>query len=321
MRAALYDPTASPPSIRFIDVDDRALGPNEARIDVRAVAMDALWLAGDPNPAIPGRVFAGEVVEVGAAVTRVAVGDRVTAISRDGGLSERAVAAEHGLHLLPSASTFVDGVAAFEGIVATFVISDLVDALPVAADAAIVAVHHAGDCFGSVIAGLLRFEGIASIGVAAHPMEAEHHVRLGYRSGADLGEGSFAAGVLRHADGRGVHGLIDHVGSLTLDDASAVIHPGGCFLRCSPHHSALPPSSQDARTRLAADGVVVLEFDLSARLARRADEIETLGSGILRALRHGDIVIPTVEVPFAEVTELPALLRTRAVVGRVVVTR
>lgn len=69
--------------LELMNVDEPALGPNDVRVQVRAAALNArdLMLADTPSATrpslVPGSDAAGEVLEVGAAVTGLLPGDRV----------------------------------------------------------------------------------------------------------------------------------------------------------------------------------------------------------------------------------------------------
>ncbi len=84
---ALFKPAASP-GLELVDRPEPAIGPSDVLIrvlrtgicgtDLHIEAWDA-WAAGAVTaPLVPGHEFCGEVVEVGADVQDVAVGDRVS---------------------------------------------------------------------------------------------------------------------------------------------------------------------------------------------------------------------------------------------------
>src|SRR5262245_46229243 len=91
-------PSAEPPEFapRLIDLPDLVPGPGEILIAARATAInraDVLQLRGQypPPPGeslVPGLEAAGEVVGIGAGVTRWRLGDRVTALLAGGGQAE-----------------------------------------------------------------------------------------------------------------------------------------------------------------------------------------------------------------------------------------
>jgi alcohol dehydrogenase len=83
MRALFVDAFGAPPVVR--DVPEPSCPPDGMVIEVRATGLCRsdwhAWAGHDPDvalPHVPGHEFAGVVHEVGADVTRVQIGDRVT---------------------------------------------------------------------------------------------------------------------------------------------------------------------------------------------------------------------------------------------------
>jgi alcohol dehydrogenase (NADP+) len=71
-------------ALAALDIERRAVGPNDVRIDIKFCGIchsDIHFTRGEwgevPYPAVPGHEIAGVVAEVGADVTRFAPGDRV----------------------------------------------------------------------------------------------------------------------------------------------------------------------------------------------------------------------------------------------------
>jgi NADPH:quinone reductase len=95
MKAAVYYETGAPQVFRYETVPDPECPANGVVIDVAAVSIeggDVLNRAGGMlarKPHIVGYQAAGTVREVGAAVTRFAVGDRVVTVAPDGSHAER----------------------------------------------------------------------------------------------------------------------------------------------------------------------------------------------------------------------------------------
>jgi NADPH:quinone reductase-like Zn-dependent oxidoreductase len=85
MRAYEIQPREGFEAITAVDRAPAQLGPNDVRVRVRAVSLNFRDLGVVKGarkrkaPVIPASDGAGEVIEVGSAVTRVAVGDRVAA--------------------------------------------------------------------------------------------------------------------------------------------------------------------------------------------------------------------------------------------------
>src|SRR5258707_6440331 len=93
MKAILCREWGGPEGLRFEEVAPAPLAPTQARIRVRAAGLnfaDSLMIAGKYQvkpefPFTPGMEVAGEIAEVGAAVTGLKAGQRVMATARGGG--------------------------------------------------------------------------------------------------------------------------------------------------------------------------------------------------------------------------------------------
>ena len=98
-------------------LEARALAADDVRIAVRAAGVnfpDLLMTRGgyqlrpDP-PFVPGMEIAGDVIEVGAAVTYFAPGDRVMAQLRLTGFAEQAIATRNSVWPLPDTLSYEEG--------------------------------------------------------------------------------------------------------------------------------------------------------------------------------------------------------------------
>ena len=109
MRAAVCRAYGPPSSVVVDEIDAPPLGAGDVRVRVRAAAVnfpDVLIVANEyqvsvPPPFVPGSELAGEVVELGAGVTGVAVGDRVLGTTMVGAFAEEAVLAAGSLTPIP----------------------------------------------------------------------------------------------------------------------------------------------------------------------------------------------------------------------------
>jgi NADPH:quinone reductase-like Zn-dependent oxidoreductase len=94
-------------------------GPGSVRIAVHAAGVNfadtmarvGLYREAPPVPCVLGYEVAGEVVERGAGVRGVAVGDRVMAGTRFGGYAEEVTVPEHDAVPLPATLSFAEGAA------------------------------------------------------------------------------------------------------------------------------------------------------------------------------------------------------------------
>jgi len=114
MRAVLCTRYGGPDDLILGEAEPPALGPGQARVRVRAAAVnfaDTLLIAGKYQekpefPFSPGLELAGEIVDVADGVEAVAPGDRVMATVTYGGFAEQAAVAEQDLYRIPDSMDF-----------------------------------------------------------------------------------------------------------------------------------------------------------------------------------------------------------------------
>jgi NADPH2:quinone reductase len=120
VKAIICEQWGPPSSLRWAEIPHRSLEPGQVRIRVRASGInfaDILMVGGTYQekpafPFTPGLESAGEVTEVSAGVTNVAVGDRVMAVSRyGGGYTEELVVDARAVVPIPDSMDFASAAA------------------------------------------------------------------------------------------------------------------------------------------------------------------------------------------------------------------
>ena len=117
MRAALCKEFGTPPTLVVDNIDVPALGKGEVRIEVHACGVnfaDVLIVQGKyqvkpPLPFVPGGEVAGVVSEVAPDVTSVELGQRVLAMSSQGGFAEEVVVPSQRVLGIPDGMDFKTG--------------------------------------------------------------------------------------------------------------------------------------------------------------------------------------------------------------------
>ncbi len=135
MRALVVEDFAPFETHEIRALPDPAPGPGEVIIDARAMGLNfphLLMVEGNyqhkpARPFIPGFDAAGVVRDIGAGVTRVAVGERVLTSLRHGAFATMVTAPEQDVWRMPEAMSFEDG-AAFGLVYLTAYISLIVNA-------------------------------------------------------------------------------------------------------------------------------------------------------------------------------------------------
>ncbi len=112
MKAIVCRQWGGPDRLRLEDVASPVLGPQQVRLRVHAAGLnfaDTLMIAGTYQvrpefPFTPGIEVAGEIVEIGAGVTTLGIGQRVFAYLRwGGGYAEEAIAPANAVVAIPDA--------------------------------------------------------------------------------------------------------------------------------------------------------------------------------------------------------------------------
>jgi len=116
MRAVLCKEWGGPEKLVVEDVPSPQIRPGTVKLAVHAAGinfLDTLIIAGQyqvkpPLPFTPGAEAAGIVTEVGAGVSGAKVGDRVMAMTENGGYAEEAVVAADHIFPIPDKMNFVE---------------------------------------------------------------------------------------------------------------------------------------------------------------------------------------------------------------------
>lgn len=119
MRAILCHELTGPDALRLEEVPEPRPGPGQVRIQVRACGVnfaDSLITRGQyqkqPRPPFsPGFEVSGEVLELGAGVSGISIGDRVIAMTPHGGYAEQVVADINRCVPMPAAMSWEHGAA------------------------------------------------------------------------------------------------------------------------------------------------------------------------------------------------------------------
>lgn len=224
-----------PESLRLEEIDRMALKPGEVRVAIRAAGInfpDILMCAGEYQlkpelPFIPGMEAAGEIIELGADVTGVKLGDRVIVKLRFGGYAEEVVTAASQLTPAPAnfdfaeAATYLAGHGtAWHGLVERGQLQP----------GEVLLVHGAGGGVGLAAVEVGKYLGATVIAAAS----SEEKLAVARQRGADHGilysAEPFRDAVKRITDGRGADVVFDPVGGQIFEDSVRCINWGARLL-------------------------------------------------------------------------------------------
>jgi len=264
MKAIVYSEHGGPEVLRYTEVADPQIGPNEVLVRVRACALNHLdlWLRKGipgmpiPLPHIPGSDIAGEVAKIGGTVTNTQVGARVLlqpGIS-DGACAQCLAGRDN---MCRSYTLFGQGV---DGGCAEYVKSPAVNVLPIPAAlsfeqaAAVplvfltawhmlfgrahlqagetVLVLGAGSGVGSAAIQLAKNAGARVIATAGSEAKLAKAKELGADDVIDHSKQKISTEVKRITQRRGVDVVFEHVGVATWDDSVYSLAPGGRLVTC-----------------------------------------------------------------------------------------
>ena len=220
-------------SLAFKDVELPALGADEVRVRVRAASVnfpDLLMTDGKyqfkPEPPyIVGGELAGEVIAVGAGVTRFKVGDRVLGGGLTGAFAEEVQRPELQLRALPDGADFATG-AAFTAAYITAYVS-LVRRAEIAAGEWLL-VHGAAGGVGLAAVDLGRMLGARVIATASS--EEKRTFLKSYGADHVLPSHGFREKVKELTGGEGANVIYDPVGGDVFDESVRCIAFDGRLL-------------------------------------------------------------------------------------------
>ncbi len=239
----------------------RACGLNHLDVDCRAgVSRLPLVL-----PHTLGREIAGEVVALGPGVDSVRVGDRVLAhiapacgrcgaclagrdnlcqtpnlpgIHRPGGYAELAVVSAWGIEAIPPQLSFQEAAAvpiAFGTAWHMLITRGRLRA------GETVLIQAAGSTIGSAAIQVARLAGARVLTTAGSDAKLSKAKALGAHEAINYREEDLVAAVRKHADGRGVDLIFEHIGGEVFTKSLACLVPGGRMAVCGAHAGEVVP--------------------------------------------------------------------------------
>lgn len=319
MRAVLIHPDPAGATLAVGEAPDPTLPAGGVRIGVRAGSVnyvDQFVPTGgygtppaDGSAWVAGLDAAGEVLEVGADVHDVRVGDRVMTMTA-GGLAEQVVVDARNVVPIPDGWTDEEGAAAIIGLLTE---CDALGAAPfVPGDEVMITGATSG--IGLQGVQLARALGAGRVLAVARSDRADDVLRT---LGADVvlhsSGGGLAEAVLEATGGHGVDVTIDHVGGPWFPEIVAAAAVRGRIVNVGRVAGTEATVDLEAfsRNRLAFRGVTFR--------TRTSDEL----AAMFAAVRGLDLthLRPTIDrvVPWEETQDAQGLLATGTVVGKVVI--
>lgn len=232
MKAIRIDRWTDTDTLCASDVPDPDLPADGVLIRTRAASVShslALLIAGRYQrrpelPFVPGNTVAGEVIALGARVTRWAVGDRVLATLEQGGLAERAVAHEDNVYGIPDSMPFAEATtlnASYNSVAAALTWPHLLD---VQAGQSLLITGAAGNV-GIAAIQIGRLLGARVVAAASTTDKRERTLREGAHHAVAAEPATLRDAV--HAACGGVDRALDPVGGDVFDQVLRSLRPEG----------------------------------------------------------------------------------------------
>ena len=321
MKAAVYYETGGPDVFRYEDVADPTVGDHDILVAVEAVSIeggDTLnRLGGELNasPHVVGYQCAGTVVEVGPAVTKFAVGDRVVTVGIDGSHAALRAAHESFAWKVP------DGLATAEAAcvpVAFGTADDCLFEFGHLAAGETVLIHAGASGVGIAGIQLAKRAGARVFATASSDAKLERLRELGLDEGINYATGDFVAEARRLTDGRGVDVVVDSVGATTLQGSIAALGYRG---RCVSVGDAGRAAAQQLDiSGMRPSNQTFSGYFMGAELLLNPRTFEMI-AGHLASIEKGELkVVIDRSYPLAEAASAHAYIESRQAFGRVLLT-
>lgn len=306
------------------DAPTPQLGVGEVRIGVRATAVNRADLAQrsgsyPPPPGasdILGLECAGEVLEVGEGVTRVAPGDQVCALLAGGGYAQQVVVPAGQVLKVPDGFDAVRA-AALPEVFATAYLNLYMEARLSRGER--VLLHAGASGVGTAAIQLCRAFHNPCVVTAGGQDKIERCVALGAAGGADRHAGGFQDMVKAWTDGAGVDVILDPVGASYLEENVRCLSPGGRLVLIGLMGGA---TAEVNLGLLMIKRLRLIGSTLRARpISEKAAVMDQLRDRVWPLLAAGDIE-PIIEavIPIAEAGRAHTLVAGNETVGKVVLT-
>ncbi len=206
--------------LRPADVDRPAVAADGVLVQVEYAGVNYLdiqvrrGLFGIPTPFTAGFEGAGTIVEVGADVAALEVGQRVVWSNVLGSYAQyAAVPATHAVPIPDGISSAVAAAAQVQGITAQYLSTDV---YPIAAGDTVV-VHAAAGGVGQLLTQLAKARGARVIATVSS--EAKAHFARALGADEVVGYDDLAVRALELTDGAGVAAVFDGVGAATYEQS------------------------------------------------------------------------------------------------------
>lgn len=324
MKAVRLHRFGGPEVLQLDDLPTPEPGPGQVLVRSHAIGVgtaDQLVRTGrypwqQEVPTIPGLEMAGEVVEVGAGVERLRVGDRVavSAVLRRSCYAEYVVEEEQWVYPIPGGVDFDTAAALFNYRTAHHAV---VSACRPRADDTIAIVGAAGGVGGAMVE-IAKEIGATTIAVVRGPEKSDHVRRLGVDHVIDTRAEDLATGIMKATDHRGVDFLLDPVAGPEFPKQLHLLAPLGTLMLYGIIDGWPPDDVYRTQRELLDVSPAVRGFSMHA-YDHRPDVAEADTAHLLGLMADGRITPPIhARLPLVQASEAHAMLEDGKVLGKIV---
>ena len=318
MKAAVQHEAGGPEVLHYEDIPDPAIQPDQVLVRVEAISIEG----GDPlhrahdnisGPHVVGYQCAGTVIETGAAVAGLKVGERVVTVGLDGSHAELRAVPEAFCWTLPDELSTEDAAC----IPVPFgTADDCLFEFGRLTAGEVVLVHAGAGGVGIPAIQLAKQAGALVLATASRDDKLARLAELGLDHGINYREGDFVAEVRRLTDGRGADVILESVGGDNLQRSlQCLAYRGRCVSfgdagrgsELRPDISSLRPQNQ-----------TLVGYFLGAELFFRSERARPMIERLIGEVAAGRLrVVIDSRYPLAEAAAGHARAESREAFGRV----
>ena len=321
MKAAVIHENGGPEVLRYEEVPDPECPDGCVVIDVEAISIeggDLLARASSPPPSVQhvvGYLAAGAVVEVGAGVDDLAVGDRVVTLNMAGSHASR--------RAVPAISTWPipEGLDAASAACVPVAFGTAEECLFTAANlesGQTVLIQAGAGGVGMAAIQLAKQAGATVISTASSDEKLERLKELGLDHGINYATESFVERARELTDGRGADVILDAVGGQTLADGIGALAYRGTLV--SVGVAGRGGSAIEARELWTQNNTLRGVF-LGGALMTEYPRVHGMIARLLERVARGELHVEIDRTfPLSEAADAHAYIESRQAFGRVVMT-
>ena len=319
MKAIRVNEHGGPEVLAFVDVDTPCIGEGEVLLKIESAGINFIdtyqrnGLYQIPLPSTLGLEAAGTVVETGANVTGLNIGDRVAYTNVAGAYAEFAAVPADKLVAIPEGVSFDQGAAAMlQGCTAHYLCMSTYPAK--AGDRCLI--HAAAGGVGLLLIQMVKMLGGFVIGTVSTEAKAE----LARDAGADevilYTEQDFHSEVMRMTDGAGVNVAYDSVGDATFAKSIDCLARFGHMVL---YGNASGPVTEFNPATLGPKGSLFLTRPTLFDYLASREDLEWRSGEVFTWIKDGTLKLRAEHFyPLAEATAAHQALEGRQTTGKVI---